>query len=168
MSIAYRYAPIPRICGIRSSSSAPCTVWVFMTSNSSAVSLPGLHRIASGMAILPTSCMMAASAMSSMSSAVSPSPSRVRVSTSFVMSWMRWTWSPLSPSRNSIAADSASIIPRLSSMMCCARSSSWSRWSSTVSESRLRASNSSTTDWTRRMTAYGTIGLPMKSITPRR
>jgi hypothetical protein len=31
-------------------------VWVFISSNSSTVSLPGLPRIASGIAILPTSC----------------------------------------------------------------------------------------------------------------
>ena len=52
---------------------APSTVWVFMTSNSSAVSLPGFCRIASWMPILPTSCISEATWMSLITSSGSPS-----------------------------------------------------------------------------------------------
>ena len=65
---------------MRSSISSPWTVWVFMTSYSSGVSLPGLPRMASGMAILPTSWVMAAREMASISSGVRPCPSSVWVS----------------------------------------------------------------------------------------
>ena len=55
---------------LRSNSAAPCTVCVFIISNSSLVSFPGLLRIASLMDIFPTSCMMAARDISSICSSV--------------------------------------------------------------------------------------------------
>ena len=52
------------ICSIgtfeSASISAPMSVCVFMTSNSSGVSFPGFRKMASGMPILPTSCIGAA------------------------------------------------------------------------------------------------------------
>ena len=137
---------------MRSSIRSPWTVWVFMISNSSGVSFPGLPRMASGMAILPTSWVMAARAMESISSGVRPFPISVWVSIYRVMLWMRRTCSPDSPLRNSMAAERDSIMPRLSSMICRAWRSSSDCCRSTTLPSRRRAWKSSTTEFTRRFT----------------
>ena len=65
---------------MRSSRAAPCTVWVFMISNSSGVRRPGLFKMASGTAIFPTSWRMEARAMWRTVSALIPCPSAVRAS----------------------------------------------------------------------------------------
>jgi hypothetical protein len=52
---------------------APKTVWFFICSNSSAVSLPGFIIIASGIPILPISCMGEARRILSASSWEKPS-----------------------------------------------------------------------------------------------
>ena len=68
------------------------------------------------------------------------------------MSWIRLTCSPDSPSLNSMAAASASIIPWFSSTILRAFSRSSHCCSSTTLLSRALARNSSTTDCTRRST----------------
>ena len=57
---------------------APASAWRRMTTHSSSVSLPGLVRIASGTAILPTSCSRLAWRSVSASAAVRPSTSPTR------------------------------------------------------------------------------------------
>ena len=123
-----------------------------MISNSSAVSRPGLFKMVSGMAIFPTSCIMAAREMWVISSSVRPRPSSVCSSRKRVMSWMRRTCSPDSPLRNSMAVERASIMPMFSRMICWAWRSSSDCWRSTTLPSRFRAWNSSTTEFTRRRT----------------
>ncbi|MNY77359.1 hypothetical protein D3C86_2172320 [compost metagenome] len=47
---------MPRRRSASSMAFRPSVVWVFMTSNSSTVSLPGLSKMLSGIPILPMSC----------------------------------------------------------------------------------------------------------------
>ncbi len=82
---------------------APASAWRRMTTHSSSVSLPGLVRIASGTAILPTSCSRLAWRSVSASAAVEPSTRPTRSHSRP----MRSRCSPVSSSRDSVARGQA-------------------------------------------------------------
>ena len=86
----------------------PSIVWVFMTSNSLAVSADGLFRISFGMAILPTSWSSAANSSSWRCVVSIPSSS--------AMAWTRSTtereWSAVYLSSNSTTSERSMTVPR--------------------------------------------------------
>ena len=92
----------------RSSMNWPSIVWVFMTANSSAVSLAGLFRISFGIAILPMSCSIAANSSSWRAFGSMPSSSAV----AFTSSTTERLCSAVYSSSNSTTSDSSITVPR--------------------------------------------------------
>lgn len=82
--------------------------------NSSGVRRPGLLNMASGMEIFPTSCIIAAKEICSISSVEKSLPSGEFSRNSLVMSCIFRMCSPDSPLRNSMAVERDSIIPMFS------------------------------------------------------
>jgi hypothetical protein len=137
-------------------------VWAFTSSNSWAVSLPGLRRIGSGTPILPTSCSGAVRLIRFTSRSL-----RLRPAASSPASFpTRWMCPPVASSRYSVArASRSSTSLRASSSSrvrtrTCASSvrlcSCRARWRNRVSR-RLRM---------RRVTSCASNGLVRKSLAP--
>lgn len=142
---------------------APASLWVFMMSHSSGVSLPGLFKMLSLMDILPMSCSAEALAMRGIRGWMALYWSEMRqswASSIFVMERMFSTCIPLSPLRNSTMWLSTSTMIRLLFSLS-------SIWLVTMFSSIFCLEYSKTVLPTRRCTALGSKGRLMYSVAPR-